>query len=78
VKLTLSQLTPHETCTVSEIRGGQGLVNRLYALGIRPGKKITKVSSLFSNGPVTILVDRAQVAIGRGMAGKIIVTSEDH
>jgi len=58
---------------VVEIQGGHGLVNRLNALGIRPGKRITKVSSMFMRGPVTIQVDGAQVAIGFGMAKRIIV-----
>ena len=53
--------------------GGHGLVNRLNALGIRPGKRITKVSAMFMRGPVTLQVDRAQIAIGFGMAGKIVV-----
>jgi len=58
---------------VAHIEGGHGLVNRLNALGIRPGKKITKVSSMLMRGPVTIQLDSAQVAIGFGMANKIIV-----
>jgi len=58
---------------VIQIQGGYGLVNRLNALGIRPGKRITKISSMFMRGPVTIQVDRAQVAIGFGMARRIIV-----
>ena len=58
---------------VVQIQGGHGLVNRLSALGIRPGKRITKVSSMFMRGPVTVEVDRAQVAIGFGMANKIII-----
>lgn len=56
-----------------QTRGGHGLVNRLSALGIIPGKRITKVGSMFMRGPVTIQVDRAQVAIGFGMANRIIV-----
>ncbi len=58
---------------VVQIQGGHGLVNRLNSLDIRPGKRITKVSSMFMRGPVTIQVDRAQVAIGFGMARRIIV-----
>ncbi len=49
------------------------MVNRLSALGIRPGKRITKVGSMLMRGPVTIQVDRAQVAVGFGMASRIIV-----
>jgi len=42
-------------------------------LGIMPGKIVTKVSSVFMRGPVVIVVDRVQVAIGFGMASRIIV-----
>jgi len=70
---SLNDLNSEESGVVSEIRGGQGLVNRLNALGIRTGKKITKISSMLLHGPVTIRIDRARVAIGFGMAAKIFV-----
>jgi len=59
--------------TVVQIQGGHGLVDRLNALGIIPGKRITKISSMLMRGPVTIEVDRVQVAIGFGMANRVIV-----
>jgi ferrous iron transport protein A len=59
--------------TVIQIQGGIGLVSRLAALNIRPGKRIIKVSSMLMWGPVTIEVDRTQVAIGFGMADRVIV-----
>ena len=49
------------------------MVNRLSALGIRPGKRITKVGAMFMRGPVTVQVDRTQVAVGFGMARRIMV-----
>jgi len=70
---TLVQMRRGQRGTVLQLQGGRGLVNRLNALGIRPGKKITKVSAMLMRGPVTIEVDRAQIAIGFGMANKIIV-----
>jgi len=72
-RITLRQMQAGQSGTVVYIDGGHGLVNRLNALGIRPGKRITKFSSMLMRGPVTIQVDRAQVAIGFGMANKIIV-----
>lgn len=69
----LVQMRRGQRGTVLQLQGGRGLVNRLNALGIRPGKKITKVSAMLMKGPVTIEVDRAQIAIGFGMARKIIV-----
>ena len=70
---TLSKMRRGQSGRVAQIEGGHGLVDRLSALGIRPGKKITKVSSMLMRGPVTIEVDRAQVAIGFGMAKRIII-----
>jgi len=66
-------MQPGHSGTVVQIQGGHGLVDRLNALGIMPGKRITKISSMIARGPVTIEVDRAQVAIGFGMANRIIV-----
>ena len=72
-QITLARMQTGQSGTVVQIQGGHGLVNRLNALDIRPGKRITKVSSMFMRGPVTIEVDRSQVAIGFGMAKRIIV-----
>ena len=72
-QIPLSQMRAQQSGVVVQIQGGHGLVNRLSALGIRPGKRIAKISSMFMRGPVTIQVDRAQVAIGFGMARRIIV-----
>jgi len=71
--ITLRQMLAGQSGVVANIEGGHGLVNRLNALGIRPGKRITKVSSMLMRGPVTIQVGNTQVAIGFGMANKIIV-----
>ena len=71
--VTLRQMQSGQSGKVIQIQGGFGLVNRLSALGIRPGKKITKVSSMLMRGPVTIQSGHTQVALGFGMANKIIV-----
>ena len=70
---TLAQMKQGQSGTVIQIKGGRHLANRLNALGVMPGKKITKISSMLMRGPVTIEVDRVQVAMGFGMAQKIIV-----
>lgn len=70
---TLSELKSNEIGTIREINGGQGMQNRLGALGILPGQKIKKISSMFTKGPVTIQINRSQIALGFGMASKIIV-----
>jgi len=72
-KVDLTQLEEGENGVVVDIQGGHGLIRRLESLGIRVGKKVTKISSQFMRGPVTIRIDNFQVAIGFGMAKKVIV-----
>jgi ferrous iron transport protein A len=49
------------------------LVRRLNSMGVRPGLRITKVSSMFMRGPVTVRVGQTQLALGFGMARRILV-----
>ena len=70
---TLVLMPTGRSGVVVQIRGGQSLVSRLSAMGIRPGKRIIKSNAMFMRGPVTVQVDRAQLAIGYGMAGRIMV-----
>lgn len=72
-QLSLAQMRTGQVGTVVEVLGGHGLIRRLDALGIRPGKKVTKLSSTLFHGPVILRADNTQVAIGFGMARKIIV-----
>jgi len=72
-QITLTRMQAGQSGTVVQIQGGHGMVSRLNALGIMPGKRITKISSMLMRGPVTIEVDRVQVAIGFGMANRVIV-----
>lgn len=67
-RISLALMRAGESGIVQQVQGGHSLVNRLSALGISPDKRITKISSMLVRGPVTIEVDRAQVAIGFGMA----------
>jgi ferrous iron transport protein A len=72
-QLTLAEMRTGQTGTVVGVRGGHGLIRRLDALDIRPGKRVTKLSSTLFRGPVMLRVNNAQVAVGFGMARKIIV-----
>jgi len=50
---------------------------RLHSQGLVEGQLIRLLSALAWGGPIVVLVDRAQVAIGRGMARKILVRSRN-
>lgn len=71
--ITLKDLKTGEKAIIRDIMGGIGLRRRLESLNIRVGKKIRKVSSLPFRGPIIIEVDRSKIAIGQGMASKILV-----
>ena len=75
--LDLTQVKTGQTGKVIEIQGGQGLIRRLESMGVRQGKKITKISAQFLRGPQTLKVDNLQVAIGFGMAKKILIEVEE-
>ena len=68
--MMLTQLGIGETARIVVIEGGRGLRQKLYLRGLFEGKVIRMISNY---GPVTVEVDRSVVAIGRGMAQKIIV-----
>lgn len=72
-QMTLALMRAGQSGVIVQIEGGHGLVNRLNALGVRPGKRVTKISSMLMRGPVTIEVNGTQVAIGFGMANKVTV-----
>ena len=75
-QLTLVQMHTGQSGKVVEIIGGPGMIKRLSDLGIRPGRRVTKVSSMLMRGPVTVQLGTSQVAIGFGMASKIIMEPE--
>jgi len=71
--IPVERLRVGESGIIRRIAGGRGLMRRLDAMGLRPGKSITKLSSQFMGGPVTVVVDGRHVAMGRGMAAKVLV-----
>jgi ferrous iron transport protein A len=71
----LAGLNPGEEGIVREIRGGKGVRKNLENLGVREGSKIKVISRHFGGGPVVILAGSTRVALGAGMAGKVMVGS---
>ena len=69
--MVLAQLRIGETARIMVIEGGRGLRQKLFLRGLIEGKEVRVISN---QGPVTVEVDRSVVAIGRGMAQKIVVT----
>lgn len=58
---------------VIDIQGGQGVRQRLGQMGIHPGDTITILRYGALRGPILIEIHGSQVALGRGIASKVIV-----
>lgn len=71
--IDLTRMRKGERVKIVDIQGGQGLLRKLETLGIKQGTEIVKVSSQLMRGPITIRVGNTQVAIGFGMARRIMV-----
>jgi len=76
ISKSLTELSPNQEAEIAVINGGWIMQTRLKELGIFVGQKIKKISCVGVKGPVIILVDRAQEAIGVGMACRIGVKAK--
>jgi ferrous iron transport protein A len=74
---TLDRADMGQTLRVVEIQGGWGIRQRLNRLGIHPGDKIVVRRSGIMGGPILVQVHGTEVAVGRGMARKVLVTQPD-
>ncbi len=70
---TLDKLNNDDEAIVKDFLGGLGIEEKLNLINIRKGKKIKKIVSQPLSGPVIILIDNRQCAIGHNMAKKIAV-----
>lgn len=71
--ITLTELKTGKKGIIEEIEGELSFKQRLESLNLREGKYIRKVSSAPFKGPIVIEVGGCKIAIGRGMASKIMV-----
>jgi ferrous iron transport protein A len=73
MKTTLDRVYENRKANVIEIQGGPGLRQRLGQMGIHPGDMITILRYGALRGPILIEVHGSQVALGRGIASKVVV-----
>ncbi len=71
----LSEAPEGVTLRLVDIRGGHGVRRRLMALGFHKGDLIERNSQALFGGPILVknITCDASVALGRGIAQKIIV-----
>lgn len=72
----LTDLPAYVDGTVVALDGGYGMQARLRSLGIVEGKRLRKLSDIGRRGPVVVLIERTQVAIGYGIARRVLVRAD--
>lgn len=73
-RITLGALPAGKSGTVAELRGGRGFTTRMAALGFTPGAQVTMIQN-FGRGPIIVLVRGTRIALGRGEAEHVWITS---
>lgn len=68
--------TPGERLTLVEITAKNGLRHRLTELGLTPGVEFQVLQS--QGGPLLLAIHNSRLALGRGMAQKILVKIKEH
>lgn len=89
MELPLTELKNGEKGTVTSIkvskghgrrrrrsRSGWGLERRLMDMGLTPNTVVTVVKSAPFNGPLEIIVRGSRLALGRGIAERVLVEVE--
>jgi len=74
--ITLDLAKENQKVKVVDISGGWGIRQRLGCLGIHPGDMITVKKSAIMRGPILISIHGNQVALGRGVARKVVVVRQ--
>jgi ferrous iron transport protein A len=70
--IPLSMALARQPLRLVEIRAGRELTHRLTELGLTPGVVLSIVQD--AGGPLLISVRGSRIAIGRGLAHKLLVT----
>jgi Fe2+ transport system protein FeoA len=69
--LTLADPSHRLQCVA--VLGGHGLRRHLAAMGLVPGVAVAVLNSTGPGGPVVIRIRDTRLALGRGMAQKVMV-----
>ena len=75
--LTLAGAVQGRKYKIDKISGGHGLNSRLLSVGFLPGEVISVINQS-GWGPLTVLVKGSKIALGRGIAHKILVQELDY
>ena len=69
--LSLVNLRAGDTCKVARIQAGNSAARRLYEMGFNTGAQIEVLKN--DRGPIIVGLGGHKVALGRGLAEKMLV-----
>jgi len=61
---------------VISLQGGRGFIHKIAEMGIYPDSTLEVLGAMDGSGPVRVQVKGSHLAIGRGMAARILVERE--
>jgi ferrous iron transport protein A len=73
MEIPLIQMKAGQKGRICRLEGGLGFQKNINSRGIREGKILEVVTTHPIGGPIVITIEGRQTAIGRGMAGRILV-----
>ena len=71
--LPLPMLGEGESAIIADVVGGRGIRRHLSDVGLAPGVTVQKAGNGTLSGPVIVRVMGARIAVGHGMARRIMV-----
>ncbi len=72
-EIAIAKLATGESGIVKSYASGRAMLGRCLSMGFTPGS-LVKMLKNFGSGPVLVKVHDTEVALGRGIADKIVVT----
>ncbi len=69
--MPLTMVSQGQEVTLIDIHGGRGIRSKLYSMGLIPGVKLTVLGK--RGGPIMVAINDTRLALGFGMAKKIMV-----
>jgi len=75
-KISLIHLKENHKGRVIEILGGANLRDKLMNMGVYEGREVAKLSHIGLRGPVVIKTGRSILALGHGIAAKVMLERE--
>lgn len=70
--MPLTTVQPGRSVRIVSVNAGHGLAGRLSAMGLVPGAEVTVLQNCL-RGPFLLGIGEGRIALGRGVANRIVV-----